>query len=72
MKARRAFWLWLAVFYAGIVAVIGAFAVVAALAVGDAPRQALRDTLPDALPALVYAAAILAFAGSTTRYSSGA
>jgi hypothetical protein len=61
MKAPRGFWLWLAVFYGGILAVMGAFTQVAVVAIDAEHRQAWLRQLADAGPALVYAAAILLF-----------
>ena len=61
MKAPRGFWLWLAVFYCGILAVMGAFAQVAVVAIDAEHRQTWLRQLAEAGPALVYAAAILLF-----------
>jgi DNA polymerase-3 subunit epsilon len=61
MKAARGFWVWLAVFYFGVLAVIGAFAQVAVVGIDATQRQAWVRTLVEAGPALVYAAGILLF-----------
>ena len=57
----NSFWIWLAAFYAGILVVIGAFALVAGGGVDEAQRQAFLGTLADGAPALFYAAGILLF-----------
>jgi DNA polymerase-3 subunit epsilon len=61
MRVTRGFWAWLAVFYAGILAVIGAFAMVAGAGIDEAQRPAIRDMLAEAAPALVYVSIILLF-----------
>ncbi len=61
MKVIRSFWVWLAVFYAGMLAVVGAFALVAGAGIDEAQRPAIRVILAEAAPALVYVSIILLF-----------
>ena len=61
MRATRSFWVGLAIFYAGILAIIGVFALVAGATVGEAHRNAIPDMLAEAARALIYAAGILLF-----------
>ena len=70
MRATRSFWVALAIFYAGILAIIGAFALVAGAGADEAQRPAIRDMLAEAAPALVYAAIILLFVcGGVLRWA---
>jgi DNA polymerase-3 subunit epsilon len=61
MRTPRSFWVWLAVFYTGVLAIIGAFALVAGAGIDEAHRDAIPRMLAEAAPALVYAAGILLF-----------
>ncbi|MGB8329193.1 MAG: hypothetical protein WCE62_03630, partial [Polyangiales bacterium] len=61
MRVTRSFWVGLAVFYAGLLAIIGAFALVAGAALSEAHRNAIPAMLAEAAPALIYAASILLF-----------
>jgi len=61
MTRWGSFGLWLAVLFAGTLAVIVAFALVAGAAVEDTHRHAFAEILGEAAPALVYAAGILLF-----------
>ncbi len=61
MRATKRFWIWLAALYAGILAIVAVFAVIAGWAVDEGQRQAFLAALGGAAPALVYVAAILVF-----------
>ncbi len=61
MKLARSFWIWLAVFYVGVLAVVGAFALVAGMGIDETQRPAIAGVLAEAAPGLIYAAIILLF-----------
>jgi DNA polymerase-3 subunit epsilon len=70
MRAARGYWVGLAVFYAGILALVGAFALVAGAGIDEAQRPAIRGMLTEAAPALIYAAVILLFVcGGVLRWA---
>ena len=45
MRAARGYWVGLAVFYAGILALVGAFALVAGAGIDEAQRPAIRGPI---------------------------
>ena len=61
MRATRSFWVWLAVFYAGFLAIIGAFAHGGRRGPRRGAPRRRPGMLAEAAPALVYAAGILLF-----------
>ncbi|HSD42535.1 MAG TPA: exonuclease domain-containing protein [Burkholderiales bacterium] len=61
MRSRAKFALWLAAFYAGVLAVIGAFGLAVWVGAEGPSREVLARVLEEQAPGLVYAAAILAF-----------
>ncbi len=61
MRAARRYWVWLAVFYAGMLAIIGAFALVAGAGLDETHRSSMSAMLAESGPALIYAAGILLF-----------
>jgi DNA polymerase-3 subunit epsilon len=56
MRVARGFWVWLAVFYAGILAVVAAFALMAGAGLDDAQQAAVASMLARAAPLLIFGA----------------
>ena len=61
MRVARGFWIGLAIFYAGVLAIVAAFALVASAGFDEAQRKTIPGILAAAAPALIYAAVILLF-----------
>ncbi len=61
MRAARRYWVWLAVSYAGMLAIVATFVLLPGIGIDEARRAEYFATLADATPALVYAAGLLLF-----------